>query len=127
MWWFLKKIFFFAQVWHMTSITEKVLSGIVQRIIDEVSPERIILFGSRAKGTNTEQSDIDLLIIESEPFTPERSRRKEASRIWKALSEFDIPKDILVYSHEEVERWKSSLNHVIASALREGITLYVRP
>jgi uncharacterized protein len=107
--------------------TEKMLSRIRQRIIDEFAPERIILFGSHAKGKNTENSDLDLLIIESEPFTNGRSRRQEASRIWKAFSEFDVPKDILVYCHDEVERWKSSLNHIIACALREGLTLYVRP
>lgn len=111
----------------MISVTGKILEEMVQAIVNEVSPEQIILFGSRAKGICTDQSDIDLLIIESEPFIGGRSRRREAGRIWKSLIEFDVPKDILVYSHEEMEHWKSSLNHVIANALREGTTLYVRP
>jgi uncharacterized protein len=110
----------------LISIDRKVLSEIVQAIVDEVSPERIILFGSRANGKGTDNSDIDLLIIETEPFCDGRSRRQEAARIWKTLAGIDAPKDILVYSHEEVERWKTSPNHVIACALREGMTLYAR-
>jgi hypothetical protein len=35
-----------------------------------------------------------------------------------------VPKDVLVYSRDEVERWKGSSNHVIRTALREGRVLY---
>jgi hypothetical protein len=45
-------------------------------------------------------------------------------RIWRALAGFTVAKDILVYSHEEVERWRGARNHVIGRALREGRLLY---
>lgn len=103
---------------------EQILQEMVNIIIAEVDPEQIILFGSRARGEARSDSDVDLLIIEREPFGKTRSRRKEAIRLWRALARFRIPKDILVYSHEEVEKWKGSINHAIARALREGRVLF---
>lgn len=44
-----------------------------------------------------------------------------------ALRKFQVPKDILVFSNEEVEYWHDSLNHVLARALWEGRILYERP
>ena len=107
----------------MLQVTQKVIEDMVRAVIDEVAPERIILFGSRATGSVREDSDVDLLVVESEPFNEGRSRRRESARIWKALSRFDIPKDILLYSADEVTQWKDSLNHIIARALREGTTV----
>ncbi len=106
---------------------EEALPRIVRRIVDLVHPEKIILFGSRARGTAEETSDIDLLVIESEPFGPGRNKFDELGRLYEHLGGFGIPKDILLYSHDEVEEWRSSINHVIARALREGKVLYERP
>jgi hypothetical protein len=44
--------------------------------------------------------------------------------LWRALSQFPVAKDILVYSQDEVEKWRDARNHVIARALREGRVLY---
>lgn len=46
--------------------------------------------------------------------------------LWRALSRFVAPKDILVYTRDEAERWRGSINHVLARALREGWVLYER-
>ncbi len=94
------------------------------RSVDE--PEKIILFGSRAKDEATEESDIDLLIIEDKEFNNGISRRQLRNKIRKALADIKGAKDILVYSNAEVEQWKSSVNHVIASCLQEGKVLYER-
>ena len=48
-------------------------------------------------------SDVDFLIVDSKPFGPERSRRKEMARIWRALGKFMVPEDILLYTHAELE------------------------
>lgn len=96
-------------------------------IVKEVSPVRIILFGSSARGQLHEGSDIDLLVIEEAPFGQGRSRFSETGRINRALAGFSVAKDILVYSLDEVERWRNSVNHVVSHALREGRVLYVRP
>ena len=87
----------------MVSVSEQVIEGMVQAIVEEVGPRRIYLFGSRARGNQTADSDIDLLIVEDQGFGPQRSRWSELQRIRKALRPFRVPKDILVYSQDEFE------------------------
>lgn len=107
--------------------TDQLLQQMVETIVTEVDPEQVILFGSHARGEASENSDVDLIVVESAPFDENRDRGAEAVRLWRALAGFKIPKDILVYSRDEVEYWRDSLNHVLARALREGKILYERP
>ena len=111
----------------MTQVDDALLERMVTAIVDEVDPEQVILFGSRARGDAGTHSDVDLVVVEAEPFGPGRDRRAEAVRLWRALTGFEIATDILVYSRDEVEYWRDSLNHVLARALREGRVLYERP
>ena len=110
----------------MIPVTDGLLGEMVQAIVDEVDPEQVILFGSRARGDQREHSDVDLIVVEAEPFGPERSRHKELVRLYHALAGFRVPADVLVYSHDDVDYWRDSLNHVLARALREGKVLYER-
>lgn len=121
-----------AQTDVITQCTENVdeenlLRQMVQTIINEVAPETIILFGSRARDNARADSDVDLLVVESEPFSPQRSRRKEAARLYMALRGLAVAKDILLYNRDEFERWKNSLNHLVGRAHREGRVLHARP
>ena len=111
----------------MATLSSQLLQEMAQVIADEVAPEQVILFGSWAKGTATPHSDVDLLVIEAAPFGFGRDRRKEMVRLWRALARFVVPKDILVYSLDEVERWRHARNHVVARALREGKVIYAKP
>ena len=106
---------------------DQILPKMVETIVTEVDPEQVILFGSHARGDASEDSDIDLIVVETEPFDKNRDRGAEAVRLWRALAGFAVSKDILVYSRDEVEYWRDSLNHVLARALREGRVLYERP
>jgi predicted nucleotidyltransferase len=108
----------------MVSISEELIERMARRIVIEVDPEKIILFGSWARGDAGEQSDVDFLVVEREPFGTHRSRREEAVRIWQCLSEFRVPKDILVYSVGEIDQWRDSRYHVVGRALQEGKVLY---
>ena len=111
----------------MFRVTDALLDQMVQAIVEEVDPEQVILFGSHARGDQRDDSDVDLVVVEAEPFGETRSRRMEAVRLWKALSAFIVPKDILLYSSDEVDFWRGSPTHVLGRALREGRTLYERP
>ena len=111
----------------MTRIAETLIDQMVKAVVDEVDPEQVILFGSRARGEEHEESDVDLVVVEAEPFGRERSRHKEMVRLYKVLADFPVSADVLVYTHDEVDYWRDSLNHVLARALREGKVLYERP
>lgn len=105
---------------------ESLLERMVRAIVDEVDPEQIILFGSQARGDATAVSDFDFIVVEAGPFGAGRSRHDEEARLYRALAGCGAPKDILVYSRDDVEHWRDSLNHVLARALREGKVLYER-
>ena len=111
----------------MVGLSEQLIEGMVQAIVEEVEPRRIYLFGSCARGSQTADSDVDLLIVEDRTFGPDHSRWSELKRIRRTLRRFRIPKDILVYSRDEFERWRDSVNHVVAHAVKEGKLLYERP
>ena len=111
----------------MPELTKEILSEIVDIIVHEVSPEKAVLFGSRSRETAQTDSDLDLLIIEAQPFPLQRDRRQEMARVWRALAHIPFSKDILIYSQDEIERLQNSLNHVVGKALREGKVLYKRP
>jgi uncharacterized protein len=110
----------------MVSLSEQLIDGMVAVIVEEVGPRRIYLFGSYARGNCTADSDVDLLIVEDQGFGPEHTRWSELQRIRKALRAFRVPKDILVYSQDEFEKWEASFNHIVAHAVREGRLLYER-
>lgn len=111
----------------MRQVTNATLARMVDAIVDEVSPERVILFGSQARGDQERRSDVDLLVIQSEPFDAVGKRDAQSVRLSKRLARFPVPSDILLYARDEVDYWRDSLNHVVARALREGKVLYERP
>ncbi len=106
---------------------DPMIEEIVQAIVNAAAPERIILFGSAARGMLGPDSDIDLLVVERESSFHKGSRRAESSRIRKALWKFPVPIDVLIFTPEEIDRWKDSTNHVIARSSREGRVVYDRP
>ena len=101
---------------------EAVLADIVRRLVEALDPDRIILFGSRARGDFHQESDVDLLVIK-----PTReSRLNRAGLAYGALSGIKVPTDILWYTSEEVEYWSEVKYHVATRAAREGRVLYER-
>lgn len=110
----------------MQALSQETISALVRVIVREASPDAVILFGSHARGDARPDSDIDLMVIEAAPFSAQRSRRAEYSRISMALRDFPFAKDILLYSRDEFEYWKDSPNHVVGRAHREGRVLHDR-
>ena len=92
------------------------LKEIAKRIREGFHPERVILFGSRARGDATAWSDADLLVV----MRDASPRRETVRRIYRALLDIAMPKDVLVVTPEEVEAYRRLPGNVISSALREG-------
>lgn len=107
-------------------ISEEVLQAITTEIVDSSHPEKIVLFGSQARGEASATSDVDLLVIFSGRFGAERSRRHLSAQLYRALAKFRVPTDLLIYSSSEVEEWKGARNHCIAQGLSHGKVLYER-
>jgi uncharacterized protein len=103
---------------------QKEIEQIKESIVRLYQPDKIILFGSWARDEAGEQSDIDLLVIsDREKHLP---RYKRGLDVRLQLSQFKTPKDILFYTHEDVERWRSVPQAFINTILREGRVLYER-
>lgn len=92
----------------------------VEILAREMSPRKIILFGSSARGTSDPDSDLDLLVV-LDHFD---SRIGEMRRASALLAPLKVPTDVLVYSEAEVELWRTVTNHVIHEALLEGRVVY---
>jgi predicted nucleotidyltransferase len=103
--------------------TVPILDELVARIRDAVQPERIVLFGSRARGTARPQSDFDILIIAPSSLPP----WKRTVPLYLLLAGMGVPKDLVWWTAEEIEEWRNVKSHFITTALREGKILYERP
>lgn len=97
-----------------------ILSQIRQRLVEQFHPQRIILFGSQARGTADSRSDVDLLVI-AEPGT---SRRKTALEMDRALKGLGIARDIVLLTLEEFDRDRQIPGTVARPASLEGMVLY---
>ncbi len=91
----------------------------VARIVEQFKPLRIILFGSRARGTERTDSDVDLLVV----MPDGTDRRAAAIAMRRALSDLPISKDIIVSTSEEIARRGRLVGTVLRPALEEGRVL----
>lgn len=105
---------------YQVVVDEQVLAAVVNRLVEGLDPDKIVLFGSRARGDNRPDSDLDLLIIA--PSTEKPHRRPIAA--YRAVSDLIVPKDIVWYTPEEVQEWSGVKYHLATRALREGRVLY---
>ena len=95
------------------------LDDIIQRVVEVAQPERVILFGSAARGDMGPHSDVDLLVVKDVA-----NRRGLSARIRRSLYGAQVAVDIVVATPDDLERFKDSHGLVIKSALRDGIVVY---
>lgn len=93
---------------------------LVRRIVEEVHPLRIILFGSVAKGEGGLDSDIDLLVVMPEGV----HRRRIAQLLYQNISGLGVPFDILVATPEDLKKHKDNIGLIYRSILQEGREVY---
>jgi predicted nucleotidyltransferase len=100
----------------------QIIDEMVNRIVLKFNPDKIILFGSYARGEAGYDSDVDLLVV----MPVSGSRREMAVQIGLELYGTELPKDIVVTTPEEMEEYRNIVGTVIYPALREGKVLYER-
>ena len=100
------------------------LPGAIERIVSELNPEKIILFGSYAYGNPTPDSDVDLLVIM-------RTKAKDVDRyvaVSNLLYPRQFPVDILVKTPKEIEAASRKRgNFFLREILNKGKVIYERP
>jgi len=100
--------------------TQEIIELMVQVIVSRFHPERIILFGSQARGEASTESDIDLLVI----MPGEVNRRRVTVDILHALHNMPAPKDIIVTTPHEIATRGQLRCTILHTALQEGKVVY---
>jgi len=105
-------------------VSQEILEYMVQKIVWEIHPVQIILFGSRARGETSETSDVDLLIIQDTGKTNREVRRRIERLLWGRL--FGV--DLLVRTPAEVNQNLADRNPFYTNHIfTQGRILYERP
>ena len=99
------------------------IAQLAAKIVEAEKPEKVILFGSYATGTATENSDVDLLVVTNSRL----SRREREVRLTRQLFGSGVPYDLLVLTPEEVEERLDRNGPFIREILSTGQVLYQRP
>ncbi len=98
------------------------IETMIDRIIRDFHPLRLVLFGSHARGDAHPESDVDLLVV----LPQVTNKRQVTVAIRRALTDLPVCKDIVVTTPEELARRGDLVGTVLRPALREGKVLYER-
>ena len=104
------------------AINEDLVQDVIRRIVAAAHPEKIILFGSRARGDARLDSDLDILVIQE---SEEAGDRRDAA-LYLALAGLNAPVDVIAYTPAEVREWSAVPQAFITTAVREGKVVYER-
>ena len=103
-------------------VTMNQIEELGRRIGHEFHAQKVVLFGSYARGVATADSDVDLLVVAETSLPP----RKRYAAVRRLLADYPAAFDIIVKTPDEYARWRSVVNHVVHFAERSGRVLYER-
>ena len=101
-------------------IDQTLILKAIRLLLDAAHPNKIILFGSHGRGDAGAESDVDLLVVETEV----KDRVAEMTRLNRVLSPLRMSIDLLVVSQETFDYWESTPGNVYFQAIQEGKVLY---
>jgi predicted nucleotidyltransferase len=101
-------------------VTELAVREAVERIVQEVHPTRIILFGSMARNEQRAESDVDLLVV----MPDGTHKRHTAQMLYRKLRGLPVPVDVLVTTEADLVRQKDNPGLIYRTILQEGRQLY---
>jgi len=96
------------------------LAELVRRVVEVARPDRIVLFGSAARGEMGPDSDLDILVVKSGV----EHRRRLAQDIYMNLIGVGMGVDVIVLTPEDIEAQKESVGSIVGPALDEGRVIY---
>jgi uncharacterized protein len=96
------------------------IERLVQRIVESARPQKVVIFGSYAKGTATAKSDLDIMIV----VDTDLPMAIRADQLAPALPRSWISVDIHVYTPEEIEEYRNEQFSFVRSVLTSGWTVY---
>ncbi len=100
-------------------LSQETIDVLVKSIVETAHPLRILLFGSAARGTMNQDSDLDVLVV-----MPEGTNRlRIAGDIYMNL-DIEYPVDIVVATEGDLEEYAEDFSRVYYPAIKEGITIY---
>ncbi|WP_300971311.1 nucleotidyltransferase domain-containing protein [Thiocapsa sp.] len=105
----------------MVNVSSDALSEVVDRIIQAVHPEQILLYGSQAWGQPNEDSDIDLLVVLGTSSEPGYRRARE---VYRSLRGIRLPIEVVVRTRDEMIRAGRVSTSLERQALDRGRLLY---
>lgn len=104
----------------LTASNKKLLQEVTRRIVATVQPQRVLLFGSAARGQMTKNSDFDMLVV----MRGSAHRRLTAQKIYRNLHGAGISVDIVVATEKDIKEYGNRTGTILKSALQEGRVLY---
>lgn len=105
---------------HRATTTRTLIDRMTRRIVRRFRPERVILFGSCARGEAGPDSDVDLLVV----LPIEGSKREKRIEIRLALHDIRVPTDVIVSTPEEFAWRKDIVGTIEYPAAHDGRVLY---
>jgi predicted nucleotidyltransferase len=99
---------------------DSALQKAVDIIVKVADPDKIILFGSHARGDNRKDSDYDLCVLKHDV----EHRRKLAQKLYRSLYGIRIPIDIIVEKPEDFENFKDDPFLIYKQISKDGVLIY---
>lgn len=106
---------------NVEKISLDLIIAMSQRIVDNFKPQKVIVFGSWARGDANNNSDVDLLVVID---CDKAEYINQMAAIRKVLRDFKVPKDIIVANQETLKKYGEVPGYIYQSALQEGRVLY---
>lgn len=100
-------------------IDDAQISEAGRRLAQAAPDARVILFGSHARGTAHDRSDVDILVIEPEV----ENAALESARLMRELRDLRLPIEVVVVSEREVTGWREVRGSLVHAAVTEGRVL----